>query len=205
MIIDAQNKYTYADYLTWDDGKRYEIIEGKVYFLPTGNPTIHQAVVGNLMVLLGNYFEQNRHFHIELFTYFDIRILNKIPKIDYQFVNTVVQPDISIIPNTQIEEISGFGCPIFIAEVISEESKERDEKIKFALYEKAKLPEFWLVYPELKQVKVFYLEGDKFSLKKEYSKNEQISLKSFPEIHLNVNDIFDEVEELEKLFESRKK
>lgn len=32
-INNTAQKYTYADYLTWDDGQRWELINGEAYLL----------------------------------------------------------------------------------------------------------------------------------------------------------------------------
>jgi hypothetical protein len=62
---DLNKKYTYKDYLTWDDGKRWEIIEGKVYPLEFGNDPKnmspapdrrHQEINRNLTRIIGNFW-----------------------------------------------------------------------------------------------------------------------------------------------------
>jgi len=47
---DLERRYTYADYLTWPDDFRCELIEGKVYMMSPAPTLRHQDVVGEVFV-----------------------------------------------------------------------------------------------------------------------------------------------------------
>ncbi len=47
--------YTYSDYLTWDDGKRREIIDGVVYDMSPAPTVDHQGISGYLFNQIYNF------------------------------------------------------------------------------------------------------------------------------------------------------
>lgn len=58
MPLPKENKkYTYADYLTWPEGERYEIIDGVPYNMSPSPSRKHQKVVGELFAYIHNYLK----------------------------------------------------------------------------------------------------------------------------------------------------
>lgn len=52
----AENRlYTYGDYLKWDNGKRYEIIDGQVIEISAAPYRQHQKVSAELLRQFANY------------------------------------------------------------------------------------------------------------------------------------------------------
>ena len=51
-----RSNHTYADYLTWEDGKRWELIDGEAYDMTPTPLTIHQTLVVELSYQLMNQF-----------------------------------------------------------------------------------------------------------------------------------------------------
>ena len=45
MLIDPIKTYTYADYLTYDENERIEIIEGKIFNMSPAPSRIHQKII----------------------------------------------------------------------------------------------------------------------------------------------------------------
>jgi len=64
-------KYTYADYITWDDGKRYELIDGHAYeidhsydeeaYAAAGSLLRQQEVFGNIMQQLKEQLHEKEY------------------------------------------------------------------------------------------------------------------------------------------------
>lgn len=50
MGLPARNtsKFTYADYVTWDDNERWEIIHGEAFNMTPAPNTIHQIAAGEI-------------------------------------------------------------------------------------------------------------------------------------------------------------
>lgn len=57
-------KFTYQDYLSLDDDKRYEIIDGELIEMSPGPNTIHQIYSRNIQYLLMTYVNKRKTGHI---------------------------------------------------------------------------------------------------------------------------------------------
>ncbi len=145
--------YTYADYLTWDDDKRREIIEGKVYAMVPAPSRSHQDIAGQIYRLLSDFLE-NRECEVYIAP-FDV-ILSDAKDKDSK---NIVQPDVFVICDEEKSSEKGFfGAPDICIEVISPSTGARDMKEKLNLYEKFGVKEYWLVHPEVRTVTIYKLE-----------------------------------------------
>lgn len=54
-IRKSGQRYTYNDYLSWDDGKRSELIHGIFYDMTPAPSRKHQEIVGELFAEFRNY------------------------------------------------------------------------------------------------------------------------------------------------------
>ena len=52
-----QDRYTYADYKTWPDDERWELIEGVAYNMSPAPTYKHQLLVGELHRRIANYLD----------------------------------------------------------------------------------------------------------------------------------------------------
>ncbi len=50
-----KHRYTYGDYLTWDDTQRYELIDGSIHVMSPAPGRRHQEVAGEFHRQLANY------------------------------------------------------------------------------------------------------------------------------------------------------
>lgn len=76
-------------------------------------------------------------------------------------IDTVVQPDISIIcDKSKLDEKGCLGAPDIIFEILSPQTASRDLKEKFTLYREQGVKEYWVVEPLDKVVFVFKHEED---------------------------------------------
>jgi Uma2 family endonuclease len=148
--------HTYADYLSWSDGERDELINGVAYVRepPAPSPS-HQEFVGEL------------HFQVKLalegkpcracIAPFDVR-LPKPEEADDR-IDTVVQPDVFIVCDLhKIDERGMRGAPDWIAEVLSPSTAAYDQILKVPVYERAGVPEVWLVHPTDRTLTIYRLE-----------------------------------------------
>ena len=138
--IRKDNRYTVRDYLSWDDGERWELIDGVPYAMSPAPRVVHQAIVTELSRLLGNFFHDK-----------PCRVL--VAPVDVYFHEseddeTVVQPDLLVVCDKgKIHDRGIIGAPDFIVEVISPTSAGRDFTNKAALYEREGVFEYWIVSP----------------------------------------------------------
>lgn len=148
--------HTYADYLTWPDGERNELIDGIAYVREPPAPTRwHQELVGEL------YFQVKLALEgrtcCAYVAPFDVR-LPKAGEADCQ-IDTVVQPDVLIVCDRYKLDKRGMrGAPDWIAEVLSPATASHDQILKLPVYERAGVREVWLVHPEDRTLAIHRLE-----------------------------------------------
>jgi Uma2 family endonuclease len=149
--IKPPGAWTYDDLFALpDDGKRYEIIEGELYEMPSPS-WIHVAVVMNVILMMGPLV-RSLGGHIGTAPA-DVFFTGADP----------VQPDILIIlPDSRA--IGGgrgvHGPPDLLIEVLSPSNRGHDLLTKRALYGRAGVREYWIVDPERKTVEILTLADD---------------------------------------------
>ena len=139
-----KERYTYSDYLKWDDGERWELIDGAAYAMSPAPSWRHQGISIELSRQLGNYLEGNPcRVYVAPF---DVRLFPEPDMSD----KTVLQPDILVVCDK--EKLSDGkacrGAPDFIIEVMSGSSEGRDLIDKKKKYEAAGVKEYWAVGEE---------------------------------------------------------
>ncbi len=138
-----ERRYSYADYLKWDDQRRYEIIDGLVYNM-NAPLRVHQEVLLAAVRRLADFFEY-RPCPVFIAP-FDVRLATGKCSEDQIF--NVVQPDISIVcDEAKLDEKGCIGAPNLVIEVISPATASRDHIQKRRLYESAGVREYWLIDP----------------------------------------------------------
>jgi Uma2 family endonuclease len=176
-----------------------EFIDGKVYYMsPSANPK-HGRAIGNIYFVFKSYLRGKR---CQVFTdtidvYLDAEKKDK------------VIPDVSILcDETKFTDKGYEGVPSLVVEVISPTSVKRDRKIKFNIYEKYKVQEYWIVDPINKVIEQYILIDGKYSLEGTYVKleewekerlsqeekskfSESFKTSIFSELAINVEDIFE--------------
>jgi Uma2 family endonuclease len=184
--ITPEQKYTYQDYLQWNDGERWELIDGVPYNMSPAPSTAHQRVIGELFFALHSYLKGKT---CEVFVApFDVRLFASE---ENKETDTVVQPDLSIIcdPN-KIGEKGCKGSPDLIIEVLSPATARKDKWEKFHQYEKAGVKEYWIVDVTHKTVETYVLVDEKYSQRKMYSGEDEIRVSIFEDLIIPVKTIF---------------
>jgi len=152
--FERGKRYTYADYCTWGEDVRCELIDGVVYDMSPAPGWVHQDLSRNL---LGQFFiflegKPCKVFHAP----FDVRL-------NADDDGTVVQPDIVVICDRS--KISGTGCigaPDMVVEILSPSTARKDMLVKFNKYQKAGVREYWIVDPKDKVIRVCILSNGKY-------------------------------------------
>lgn len=139
-------RLTYEDYLVFpNDGRRWELIDGKRYVSPAPS-TKHQAALFQLTHFVSIYLREHpvgRAF----FAPFDV-VLGE---------SDVVQPDFLYIRKERLGLLIDNGIqgpPDLVVEILSESTRRLDEKVKLDLYERQDVAEYWIVDPALQRVEV---------------------------------------------------
>ena len=156
-MMFTQSGYTYDEYakLELPEGMRVEVIDGKLYEMSAPNVS-HQAVAGEIFVLISNYIRRNKGKCITLMAPLDVRL--EYDKGDM----TVVQPDVVVIcDRKKLENMKNVkGAPDFVVEVLSPASKKMDLYIKMSKYRESGVREYWIVDYAGNKVITYDFEGE---------------------------------------------
>jgi Uma2 family endonuclease len=190
-IPHEERKYSYADYLTWNEGERVELIDGEIFNMSPAPSREHQRVLRELSTAFSNFL-QGAECEV-YFAPFDVRLFTENKK-DTD-INNVVQPDLSIVcDKNKLDDKGCNGAPDLIIEVLSPSSIKMDRWNKYQLYEKAGVKEYWLVDPTNQAVDVHLLVSQQYEFQGVFTKEDTVSVHLLPGLTLDLNEIFDENE-----------
>ena len=148
----------------------------------------HQSISGELYRQLANYLVDNP---CSIFTSpFDLRLPDANE--DDEETTFVVQPDIVIVcDKTKLRKTGYFGVPAIIIEISSPSTTRRDRVLKFNMYEKAGVKEYWIVEPEGKYISVFTLQENKrYGRPEAYTDEDTVPMSIFPDLVVDLKQVF---------------
>jgi Uma2 family endonuclease len=195
MVLVQPNKhYTYSDYASWNDDTRYELIDGMPYLMSPAPSEAHQTIAAELTYQLVSFLKGKPCKVLP--APFDVR-LNADDGDD-----TVVQPDLlvvcdSIETNTEngspgSSKLDGkvcTGAPDMVIEILSPSTARMDKFIKFRLYQKAGVREYWIVDPDTKTVQVCFLKNGEYVINA-YDDTETVPVQVLKGCAINLTDVF---------------
>ncbi|HVT58350.1 MAG TPA: Uma2 family endonuclease [Thermoanaerobaculia bacterium] len=178
-------KLTYQDFLELQaDGKGRELIDGDLHVTPAAT-TRHQAVLLNLLRVLGNFVHQGR-----------VGVL--LPPLTDVLLSPVdvVHPDALFVGGDRLELIKEnhvAGAPDLAIEILSPASRRIDARIKLRLYERHGVQEYWIVDPELETIEVYCLAQGAYQRIAELAleRREVLTSPLFPGLSIPLLDVFD--------------
>ncbi|MFC0272612.1 Uma2 family endonuclease [Metabacillus herbersteinensis] len=114
-IPNEQPKYSYTDYLAWDEGERIEIINGDVFNMSPVPSRKHQQVLRELSTEMTLYL-RDKECEV-FFAPFDVRLLADDKSDDETF--NIVQPDLTVVCDKgKLDEKGCKGAPDMIVEIL---------------------------------------------------------------------------------------
>ena len=184
-----ERTFTYADYLTWPDNKRYELIDGVAFDMTPGPSTAHQAVFRGLFLQLGEWLKNRT---CQLFSApYEFRLAREGESEDQ--IRDVVQPDIAVICAPDgVDEKGGRKAPEFVIEILSPSTASKDHIRKRRLYERHGVKEYWLVHPDERIVTVYRLSPDRTYGKADIfaCENLRLEVATFPGLEIDFDEVF---------------
>jgi Uma2 family endonuclease len=176
-------RLTYDDYAAMpDDGKRYALIEGKLY-ANAAPATKHQWLTLRLGRLLDEFCE--RHGLGVVLPAPDV-VLSKFD---------VVRPDLLFVSEARAAIITVKnvqGAPDLAIEILSDSNRRHDEVRKRGLYERAGVGEYWIVDPVIDSIRVYRLHGEAYDRTSELTSAAGDVLESplFPGLRIELQRLF---------------
>ncbi len=188
-LRSPEQTYTYADYLTWPEGERWELIDGEPYDMTPAPSTAHQIVFRGLFRQLDAWF-LDKPCHLFSAPY-DFRLAREGESENQ--IRDVVQPDIAVVCAPDgVDEKGGRKAPDFVIEILSPSTASKDHIVKRRLYERHGVKEYWLVHPDERIVTVYHLSPEGTYGKADIFAGEDLRLEvaAFPGLTIDFTTVF---------------
>jgi Uma2 family endonuclease len=179
-----QGQWTYADWEALpDDGNRYEVIDGVLY-MSTAPSYYHQWLIKRFYRLLGIPAEDRKLAECG-FAPIGVLMPGAAP----------VQPDFVLILTGHLSIIKDrriHGVPDLIAEVLSPGSKDYDEDVKLQAYARAGLPEYVVLDPAERQLRLYRLsKPGEYAQVQKYNPGDSVTFACLPDIVVPISELFE--------------
>lgn len=182
--LDPEKSYTYADYLKWKFKESVELIKGKIMEMSPAPTRFHQDISLKLTLHFAKAFE-NKPCRLYVAP-FDVRFPDKDGKI-----KTVVQPDLCVIcDQSKLDERGCLGAPDLVVEILSPGNTRKEMKDKYELYQEEKVKEYWIIYPDTRNIQIFFLQEDKYIGIQPVAEGEIVTSVIFPTLSFSTEKLY---------------
>jgi Uma2 family endonuclease len=181
-LFPRQGEWTEEDYFKLPETNRIiELSEGRLIISPSPTPR-HQRISGNLFPLIRNYVKSNSLGEV-CYSPLDVRL----------WKGKIRQPDIAFMSKEHKERITEelWGIPDLVVEILSESTAKRDKGKKYREYQKAGIPEYWIVDPFQQTIDIYTLENKAYTLLGKYGAGEIAYSKLLAGFQVAVNSVFE--------------
>jgi Uma2 family endonuclease len=179
-----ETRYTYADVLTWDEGERYELLDGEALMMATPS-RIHQKILGELFAQFHNFLKGKP---CEVYPApFGVRLFPQKDNSD----DTFFEPDITVVCDpSKLDDRGCNGPPDLVVEILSPSTAKYDLIEKLNKYRLAGVRECWFVDPEEKIVQAHIMEGGehKFAV---YESGDTAPVRILPGCQIDLKAVFE--------------
>ncbi|MBF0591453.1 MAG: Uma2 family endonuclease [Nitrospirae bacterium] len=144
----------------------------------------HQNISANIFRKIDRHIEKTRAGKV-YYSPLDVILEEKQQKL---------QPDILFIRKENMSIFQDFirGVPDMVCEIVSKGSHAKDTLTKKKVYEKFKVPEYWIVLPELETIEVLTIEGDAYELFSLAEGEGIVKSKVIEGLEIDVKDVFED-------------
>ncbi|MBF0344346.1 MAG: Uma2 family endonuclease [Nitrospirae bacterium] len=142
----------------------------------------HQDISQNINRLLVNYVHKNKLGKV-FYSPLDVILKEGMQKL---------QPDLLFIKKENMAIFQDWirGVPDMVCEIVSKGSHTKDTLTKKEIYERYKVPEYWIILPEFETIEVLIIEGDKYKLFSTSEGEGIVKSKVIEGLEIDVNDVF---------------
>lgn len=181
VALRKEKHYTYADYLTWPEDARYELIDGEAFLMAPAPLVEHQEVAGEVFRQLANQLDGKpcRPYIAPV----DVRLPRK-DEADAA-IDTVVQPDVLVVCDPgKVDRRGVRGAPDWLLEVLSPSTAAHDQIAKRRTYERAGVREYWLVHPGDRTLTVYVLDNGQYGRPEIYELKDETPIGVLPGVSI---------------------
>jgi Uma2 family endonuclease len=178
-------RYTWADYLEWDENVRIELLDGEAVAMAPPSGT-HQGVVGELFYRIRGFLE-GKPCKVYPAPY-AVRLNPREDSRD----DTVFEPDIVVVCDpVKLDKHGCKGAPDLVVEVLSPSTIRHDRIVKFRKYQQAGVREYWIVDPETQSIQACVLENGRYVVSV-YDEEDTVPVTVLPGCRIALKAIFTE-------------
>jgi len=180
VAIELKTRLDYDDYCAIPpDGKRYELIDGRVHVTPAPSP-LHQRVSKRLQRLLEAYFEEPGQGEV-----FNAPIDVILTPHD------VVQPDLVVVTNPALVSARAIeGLPTLVVEILSPSTTNYDRTTKAQRYSTLGIMHYWIVNPEARTIECFRRHETTYQLVGSFGPADTLTHPDFPNLRLGLTTLW---------------
>jgi len=172
-------RYTYADYASWPEGERWELVDGIPYAMTPSPSTRHQRISLGLASELRKCLE-GKQCEV-LAAPMDVKLSEE----------DVVQPDAFVYCHPEQDKSDYVeGAPVVVVEVVSPTSGVHDRMRKLHLYARYGVKEYWIVSPEDQLVEVLVLADGVYSVADVFGRDDELASTQLPDVTIDLSCIF---------------
>ena len=176
--VRKEEFYTYEDWKEYDshDGRHPELIDGQLYMMAT--PTVrHQSILSEVLAQLSSHLREKR---CKSYCGLGIRLKK----------DTVVIPDLVLICDpSKMTKNSYDGAPDLVIEALSPSTARHDKLTKFMLYQRAGVPEYWIIDPIDNILTIHRLIDGKYTTSV-HSESDTATVSALPDFELDLSTVF---------------
>ena len=168
MLLPKEERCTYAEYAAWDTEDKYELFDG-VPVMQARPSITHQHIQAEIITALKIFL---RDKPCRAFAEIEV-LLPDSSRQGADDVRNVFIPDISVICEPEkLTKQYCKGAPTVIMEILSPATAKIDRFVKLNAYQKAGVPEYWIISPSENTVTVFELHGDIYTTRAVYNQKD---------------------------------
>ncbi len=180
-MINRNIKFTVKDYMSIQDDKRYELLEGELVMVPS--PSVqHQRILKRLLYALDGFVSERQLGEVVIAPC-DVVLSD----------HDVLQPDILFISKDRgyiIAPGNIRGAPDLVVEILSPSTEQRDRTVKSTIYARYGVREYWLVSPAEHTVEVLTLGAEGYATSGIYRAEDTLSSPLLQGLALPVKSLF---------------
>jgi Uma2 family endonuclease len=181
-LFPDQGSWSEDDYLDLNTNQLVEFTDGRIEVLVM--PTmIHQLIFAFLFDAL-RAFVNPRSLGVVLSAPFRVRLRSA----KYR------EPDVVFMLSANADRIKNafWDRADLVMEVVSADDRRRDLETKRVDYAKAGISEYWIVDPQLRQITVLKLDGDRYDVHGTFKEGEQAASALLPGFQVDVIKVFEQ-------------
>jgi Uma2 family endonuclease len=178
-------RYTWADYLEWDEDVHMELVDGEAVAMAPPSGT-HQGIITELLYKIRGFLE-GKPCKVYPAPY----AVRLNPREDGED-DTIFEPDIVVVCDpSKLDKHGCKGAPDLVIEVLSPSTIRHDRIVKFRKYQQAGVREYWIVDPETQSIQACVLENGRY-VASVYDEEDTAPVTVLPGCRIALKDIFTE-------------